>query len=179
MEPNVVDSETKVALSKGEELQLAQLLRAVRCPFGPQFFFEQLAAFVRDRCPDPGEQLPRVDLWYLGEPLALCHVVAVAPSWVAVAVRDRHAHDSEMRTELFPYEAISRVTIGAPVSRSRGMGFDCAHRPEIVEEQPPTRLLAVAGRPSLEQPEGQPTAASQTEVSRTSSTFTAPSVPDS
>lgn len=145
-EPSPTDEPTKreepVRLSRREEQQLAQFLRAVRYPFGPQFFIEQLAAFVRDRCPDPGEQLPRVDLWYAGEPLAICHVIAVAPSWVALAVRDRHAHDAEMRTELIPYEMINRVTIGAPVSRSRGIGFDCAHRPAIVEDvQAPTRML--------------------------------------
>lgn len=146
-EPSSDDLLANATSSERDKLQLAQLLRAVRCPFGPQFFLEQLAAFVRDRCPDPGEQLPRVDLWYLGEPLAVCHVVAVAPSWVAVAVRDRHALDAEMRTELIPYETISRVTIGAPVSRSRGMGFDGSHHPAIVDDaQPPARMLAVAAR---------------------------------
>jgi len=166
MEPNTGDPETALATGKREEQQFAQLLRAVRCPFGPQFFLEQLAAFVRDRCPDPGEQLPRVDLWYLGEPLAVCHVVAVAPSWVAVAVRDRHAHDADMRTELIPYETISRVTIGAPVSRSRGVGFDCAHRPEIVEDaQPPSRLLAVAARLSIEDAAEQPDKTPQSGIS--------------
>lgn len=139
--------------SRREEQQLAQLLRAVRCPFGPQFFIEQLAAFVRERCPDPGEQLPRVDLWYGGEPLAVCHVIAVAPSWVAVAVRDRHSHDAEMRTELISYEMISRVTIGAPVSRSRGIGFDCAHRPEIVEDvTAPTRMLEALAQAAPDDP---------------------------
>lgn len=173
MEPNVGDPEPALAMGKREDQQFAQLLRAVRCPFGPQFFLEQLAAFVRDRCPDPGEQLPRVDLWYLGEPLAVCHVVAVAPSWVAVAVRDRHSHDADMRTELITYETISRVTIGAPVSRSRGVGFDCAHRPEIVEDaRPPSRLLTVAARPAIEDAAKQPDETSQ---SGTSSASTASS----
>ena len=149
MESDVGDPEAALAARKRDEVQLAQLLHTIRCPFGPPFFVEQLSAFLRDRCPDPGEQLPRVDIWHVGEPLAVCHIVAVAPSWVAVAVRDRHAHNAEMRTELIPYETISRVTIGAPVARSRGIGFDCAHRPEIVEDaQPPSRVFALAAEPA-------------------------------
>ena len=134
-----------------EEQQIAQVLRSVRCAFGPQFFLGHLAAFARDRCPAPEEQLPRVDLWVLGEPLAVCHVVAVSPSWVAVAVRDRHERDAEMRTELIPYDAITRVTIGAPVSRGRGMGFDCTHEPKIIEDVvAPARMLAMAAQPSAD-----------------------------
>lgn len=136
-------------LGKREEQQLAQFLRSVRCPFGPAFFLAQLGAFVRDRCPMPEEQLPCVDLWVFGEPLALCHVVAVSSNWVAVAVRDRHDREAEMRTELIPYEAIARVTIGAPVSRSRGIGFDCLHSPDIVADaEAPARMLVIAAQPS-------------------------------
>ena len=32
-------------------------------PFGPRFFLVQLAAFVRDRCPETSERLPHVEAW--------------------------------------------------------------------------------------------------------------------
>lgn len=148
MEAIADDAQANQPPNRRDEQQIAQLLRAMRCPFGPHFFVEQLAAFVRDRCPEPSEQLPRVDIWYAGEPLAVCHIIAVAPSWVAIAVRDRHTRDAEMRTEMIPYEMISRVTIGAPVPRSRGMGFDREHRPEIVEDaQAPLHMLVTAAQP--------------------------------
>jgi hypothetical protein len=151
MTPKASDPPTTATLTNHDEQELAQLLRAVRCPFGPHFFMGQLAAFARDRCPAPEEHLPRVDIWVFGEPLAVCHIVAVSSSWVAVAVRDRHAHDAEMRTELIPYEAITRVTIGAPVARSRGIGFDSMHAPAIVEDaEPPARMLVIAAQPSAD-----------------------------
>ena len=34
----------------------------VACPFGPSFSSGQLGRFVRDRCPDPNEHLPVVQL---------------------------------------------------------------------------------------------------------------------
>lgn len=122
----------------------------MRRPFGPDFFLVHLARFIRDRCPDPSEQLPRVDIRAAGEPLTVSHVIAVVPSWVALAVRDRHDHDAEMRTELIPYETISRVTVGAAVARSRGIGLDSAHRPAILEkEQPmPAAMLLCASQPA-------------------------------
>lgn len=120
-------------------------------PFGPLFFLTQLAAFVRERCPEAGDRLPRVDLWVAGgEPIRVCHVIAIGPRWVAVAARDRDARDDAMvmRTELIPYELIGRVTIAGDVARGRGMGFDQARRPAIVGDDrrtPEEMLHAAAG----------------------------------
>ena len=130
-----------------DEKDLAQLLRSFRCPFGPTFFLEQLTRFLRDRCPEPTERLPHVELWVGGEPMTVCHIVAIAPAWVAVAVRDRN-EESEMRTELIPYETIARVTLGAPVARTRGVGFDAEHKPVVLESVPtPAAMLTLASQP--------------------------------
>lgn len=127
---------------------LEELLQAdARSPFGPRFFLEQLAAFVRERCPESSERLPRVDLWVHGEPIAICHVMAVAPRWVAVAARADH-EDSEMRTELVVYESIGRVTISGAAPGPRTIGFRQEHRPVVLHHDhlSPEEALAAAAR---------------------------------
>lgn len=133
-----------------DEAATTALLRAAagHC-FGPQFFLAHLAAFVRERCPDPAERLPHVELWLAGgETVTLCHVIAVGPRWVAVAARVRGAHGDamEMRTELIPYELIGRVTISGGPARGRGIGFEQTRPPAIIEDArtPEEVLLAAA-----------------------------------
>lgn len=140
-EPTVIDEAAMTAL----------LRTAGPHGFGPLFFLGQLAAFVRERCPDPAEHLPRVDLRLAdGEVVAICHVIAVGPRWVAVAARDRDVgeHGMTMRTELIPYELIARVTISGASSRGHGIGFEQVHPPAVVETQrtPEEILLAAAGQ---------------------------------
>lgn len=134
-----------------DEAAVAMLLRAAtRHAFGPSFFVGQLAAFVRERCPDPAERLPHVQLWLAGgEVVTICHVIAVAPRWVAIAARtsDARGDKMEMRTELLPYELIARVTISGGPPRGRGMGFDQLRPPAIIADDrtPEQVLLAAAG----------------------------------
>ena len=134
-----------------QEQIVAQLLRATsRRPFGPLFFADQLAAFVRDRCPEPSERLPTVDLWLAqGEPIRVCHVIAVTPRWVVIAARDRDETDAKMTTEFHPYELIVRVSIGPTVARGRGIGFEQASRPALVDVAPPSpeEALCAASTP--------------------------------
>ena len=93
--------------------------------FGPAFFTTQLAAFVRDRCPDPSEALPSVELHLVGgESLDVCHVIRMAASWVALAVNDREASEFvSMRTEILPYAQICRATIRAFQPSTNRVGF--------------------------------------------------------
>lgn len=66
---------------------LAEMLREP--PFGPGLFLGQLVAFVRDRCPDPSEGLPVVEVHLAdGEVLDLCHIIGATPHWVALAVNE-------------------------------------------------------------------------------------------
>ena len=127
-----------------DEAALAHLMEATRCPFGPRFFLSQLAAFVRDRCPDPAEGLPQLELWLgVGGPITVCHIIALAPHWVAFAAGDGDG----MRTEIVPYELIVRVTIGA-CPHGRGIGFDQAQRPLVLDNPAVSaeEALARAGR---------------------------------
>lgn len=105
-----------------------------RVPFGPGFFMTQLRAFVRDRCPDPTEALPTVELTLeSGEICDVCHVIGIAPHWVALAVREPRAGDEHaMRTELVPYATIRRVTIRPTAAGSGSIGFDRDHGPVVV-----------------------------------------------
>lgn len=141
------DAETAAAARAA----LAELaLTEMRCPFGPRFFLEQLAAFVRDRCPDPTEHLPRVELWVHGEPIMVCHVIALAPQWIALAARGE-GDEARMRTECIPYAAIARVTIGRAASGTRSMGFDLERQPLVIDApqmSPEEAISAAARRPT-------------------------------
>ena len=104
-------------------------------PFGPGFFLGQLRAFARDRCPDPSEGLPRVELHLAtGEALDLCHVMGLAPCFVALAVRDGSGSEPQMRTEIVPYSFITRVTIRPLRGAGGHVGFDLHHDPEILAQ---------------------------------------------
>jgi hypothetical protein len=99
-------------------------------PFGPGFFVGTLAGFVRDRCPDPAEGLPVVELHLVdGEALDLCHVIGLTPAWVALAVNETDQQPSvgTMRTELVPYDTIHRVTIRTVRHGTSRHGFDLSH----------------------------------------------------
>ncbi len=110
-----------------------------RAPFGPGFFLGQLRAFARERCPDPGELLPCVELHLAtGEVLDLCHVMGLAPAFVALAVREARGgsagEGAAMRTELVPYGLITRVTIRPVRGTGPHVGFNPEHAPEVLPQ---------------------------------------------
>ncbi len=124
----------------------ALVRRAPRVPFGPAFFMTQLAAFVRDHCPLPGEGLPAVTLVLAdGETLDVCHVEGLATKWLVIAAFDerREAGRSAMRTEFVPYESIVRVTVRV-VAADAGIGFRSAQAPTMIPDAGAVR--AVPGR---------------------------------
>lgn len=115
-----------------------------RVPFGPGFFLVHLRAFVRDRCPDPSEALPHVQIHLASaRVLDVCHVIGVTPFWVALAVREtdspreRHA----MRTELVPYVTIAGVTIRSLPPGDPHIGFDREHEPLVIEQASAEKIL--------------------------------------
>ena len=120
------------------------------CTFGPTFFLRQLRAFLRDRCPDPSEALPSVQLHLAeGEIIEMCHIIGLAPRWLAIAaIETVHAISSPaMRTEVIPYGLVSRITV-RPVRPGPGhVGFEESHgcglltRPDAPEDV----FLAMAG----------------------------------
>ena len=68
-------------------------------PFGPGFFLGQLRAFARDRCPDPGEGLPAVQIHLAtGDVFDLCHVVGLGRTFVVLAVLEGEGEPRRMRT---------------------------------------------------------------------------------
>jgi hypothetical protein len=113
--------------------KLAEALDS-HCPFGPRFFTTQLRAFISDRCPGPGAVLPELEIHLAdGQALDVCHVVALAPAWIAIAVYEpstvRGAR--KMRTEIVPYAMIARVTISRDRASGGQLGFDVNHAPSI------------------------------------------------
>lgn len=137
----MVDTPTDGGSEPAVEIQTMMREVAARCPFGPAFFAGHLGALVRERCPDPREGLPSVQVHlHDGERLDLCHVIGFAPLWVALAVWEHGSH--AMRTELVSYEFIARVTIGAPGAQRPGIGFDQAHAPMAVSMTPEQALQA-------------------------------------
>jgi hypothetical protein len=121
-------------------------------PFGPGFFLGQLGAFARARCPNPDEGLPPVEIHLAtGEALQLCHVMGLAPAFVALAVHDRPRGDTgeaRMRTEIVPYSLIIRVTIRSGRPAGAHVGFDLHHVPDVLTQAdtPEEALRAAASR---------------------------------
>lgn len=118
-------------------------------PFGPGFFLGQLRAFARDRCPDPTERLPAVTVHLAaGEDLELCHVIGLAPGFVALAVRERASGSGRMvmRTELVPYSYVTRVTIRPVVDGGKQVGFNSEPTPPVIDRfSSPEEALRCAG----------------------------------
>ncbi|HZY05776.1 MAG TPA: hypothetical protein VFF02_19980 [Anaeromyxobacteraceae bacterium] len=101
-------------------------------PFGPGFFLGQLRAFARDRCPDPGEGLPAVQIHLAtGDVFDLCHVVGLGRTFVVLAVLEGEGEPRRMRTELVPYQLVVRVTIREAGGRGH-VGFDVDHAPRVL-----------------------------------------------
>ena len=117
-------------------------------PFGPGFFLGQLRAFAREHCPSPSERLPAVTVHLAsGEELELCHVAGLAPTFVALAIRERVAGSGAilMRTELVPYGLIARITIRPVSDEAKQVGFNADAVPRVVPESAtPTEVLRAA-----------------------------------
>lgn len=60
-----------------------------------------------------------------GDVLDLCHVMGVAPTWVALAISELEAREDapRMRTELVPYARIVQVTVRSSRIGEPGIGF--------------------------------------------------------
>ncbi|MBI2829274.1 MAG: hypothetical protein HYX77_08405 [Acidobacteria bacterium] len=115
------------------------------CAFGPSFFLGHLGRFVRDRCPDPKENLPLVQVRLAdGETLDVCHIVGVSPRWVMLAVRDAAGPRDGMALELVPYEIVQRVCIRTRGAEGASIGFTQTRPPEILA---PETLLRAAMPP--------------------------------
>jgi len=112
------------------------------CTFGPSFFLGHLGRFVRDRCPDPKENLPVVQVRLAdGETLEICHIIGVSPRWVMLAVPDAASTRDGMAIELVPYELIRRVCIRTRRSEAGSIGFAQPRSPEVIGAE--TLLQAV------------------------------------
>lgn len=144
--------------SDGQQTPVAT--HGARSPFGPMFFLRHLTAFVRERCPAPSEGLPAVLLHLMdGEVLDVCHVIGLAPDFVALAVNDteRDAESREMRTEIVPYETIHRITVRSVRPAERHVGFVQERAPQVFERigmaggrRPQVVLRVAATMPPLE-----------------------------
>lgn len=128
------DDATKEAGSEGVP-DAALVALAGQWPFGPAFFLSQLSAFVRDGCADPKQGLPVVEVHLAdGDVLDLCHVIGIAPVWIALAVNNLDAKEGEpaMRTELVAYARIVRITVSGPRTDAPRIGFLHDHVPSVM-----------------------------------------------
>lgn len=111
-----------------------------RVSFGPLFFMQNLRGLVRDRCPEPKEGFPSVQIHLMdGQALEICHIIGVAPNWIALAVHEEeHAErPAPLRTEMVPYHLIARVSIES--NRHEGahpIGFNAKNEPEVYGDVP-------------------------------------------
>jgi hypothetical protein len=119
----------------GDEAEARRILQQLgrECPFGPVFFLSQLRGLVRERCPDPSEALPAVEIHLQsGVSLEVCHVIGVSPRWVALAVHDEGRPGGAMRTDLVAYELIVRVSVRAVRPSEPSVGFRQAADPAVI-----------------------------------------------
>ena len=153
-EPSAAESQAASPPEQREDLQ--ELLQVEsHCPFGPGFFGIQLGGLIRDGCPDPAEVRPVVEVHLFGgEVLDVCHIIGLAPGYVALAVYAAAARSTPrpMRTELVPYAGIARVSIAAADSEGHHVGFDAQHRPFLVAAEaqgdPAEVLMRLAASPT-------------------------------
>ena len=116
-----------------------------RVSFGPFFFMQNLRGLVRDRCPEPSEAIPTVQIHLMdGQILEICHIIGIAPNWIALAVHeDEHSERrSPLRTEMVPYHLIARVSIES--NRHEGshpIGFSAQNEPQVYGEVPAAGVL--------------------------------------
>jgi hypothetical protein len=119
------------------------------CAFGPSFFLGHLGRFVRDRCPDPTENLPVVDERLAdGETLHVCHIIGISPRWVMLAVRATSSQRDGMAVELVPFEIIRRVGISTRRAGGASIGFAQEHPPEIIGPETLVRAALPPSHPS-------------------------------
>ena len=131
--------------AEGRKAAEAFLTADLTCPFGPSFFLGDLGRFVRDRCPDPKENLPLVEIRLAdGETLDVCHIIGVAPQWVMLAVRDPGSQHDGMAVELVPYPMIRHVRVGTRRASGSTIGFSQVRPPEVLS---PETLVGAARRP--------------------------------
>jgi hypothetical protein len=108
--------------------------------FGKEFFSRHLRGFIRDRCPELAEAVPVLELdLHDGQRLDVCHVMGLAPAWVALAAHDEAASSGArvMQTVLVPYGSIVRVTIRAVRRESGRVGFVQDQAPAFVDTAAP------------------------------------------
>ena len=93
-------------------------------PFDPGFFCEMLPGRVGALCPAPSNNTHVVYLHLTdGTTLDVCHVVKLAPLWIAVAAfRDVPSCD-EMDIQFVPYSTIHRVAVTSRGTSERTIGF--------------------------------------------------------
>lgn len=109
------------APSLGEAL-LAELAGPT---FGLPFFCSVLRGRLERHCAGAGPEVPQVLLHLAGgSVLDLCHIVELAPRWIAAATfRDARSCE-QMDLEFVPYELIVRVTLSSRPAEEHRLGFD-------------------------------------------------------
>jgi hypothetical protein len=150
--------DTEVAPEQAE--QAALLAASLRHPFGPAFFMTQLRGFAGEKCPDPEQERPVVEIHLRdGETLDLCHIIGVTPGWVALAVLDGEGETSakRIRTEFVPFEAIARVTLRGSRPKAPHLGFEHSRVPQVLTQTHPEMSPEAAIRAAAAGGPGEPT----------------------
>jgi hypothetical protein len=117
-----------------------QRRRALPAPdphaFGASSFVHHLRRFVADRCPDPAETRPVLELdLHDGTKVDVCHVIGLGTAWAALAAYDEGAAVGArvMKTVLVPYESIIRVTLRGVRHTASRLGFTQEDPPPLID----------------------------------------------
>jgi hypothetical protein len=123
--------------------------------FDAPFYLAVLPDAVRQQCQVNPEHVPVVEL-HLGDgtTLDLCHIVPLAPTWLAVAFFRSPGESDEVEQALLPYPLVQWITLSVRPLRVRHIGFDvdrsmaATQVAPVAQEAPPTlhEVPVAAGR---------------------------------
>jgi hypothetical protein len=93
--------------------------------FDSAFYQAMLPDAVKQQCQTVPGQVPVVELHLAdGTTLDLCHIVALAPTWLAVVYFHNPAEGDEVEQAFLPYRLVQWITLSAHPSHVRHIGFD-------------------------------------------------------
>lgn len=102
-------------------------------PFDHRFFLTVLPDRIKTLCPGSREADPTLAMHLAdGRVLDVCHIAALAPQWLAVAVFRRPDECEDMDTVLVPYRLITSLTLSPPSEAGR-VGFRWRSAPAVVD----------------------------------------------
>jgi hypothetical protein len=114
--------------------------------FDAQFYRTALAEYVtQQQCRIPSGHVPVLQLSLAdGGTLDICHIIALADTWLSVAYFRDPFQDDETDTAFLPYGLVQRILLSAHSPSVRRIGFDITRSAKALAPPPASALPASA-----------------------------------